>query len=100
MSTFCPLSIRVGLGAVTGSRPAALIALIAWQTIASRLLIDTTALGSARRAVLDAALAQLKPGASGGRGVAMSSPTAALVTALWVAAAVAFGAWRSAVRDV
>ncbi len=92
--------VAAGLGALTGSRPAALIGLIAWQTIASRLLIDTTALGSARRGVLDAALAQLKPGPHSGRGVAMPALTAATVAALWAALAATAGAWRTATRDL
>lgn len=92
--------VAVGLGALTGSRPAVLIGLVAWQTIASRLLIDTTALGGARRAVLDAALAQLKPGPRAGRGVAMPAVTAALIAALWAAIAVTAGAWRSLTRDL
>ncbi len=92
--------VAVGLGAITGSRPAALIGLIAWQTVASRLLIDTTALGSARRAVLDAALSKLMPGPHSDRSVAMPSAIAALITVTWMAVAIALGAWRTAVRDV
>jgi hypothetical protein len=90
--------IGVGIGALTASRPAALIGLIAWQTIASRLLLDTTALGGARRAVLDAALGQLKPGPDAGRGIAMPAGTAALIVALWAVAALAAGAWRTLTR--
>jgi ABC-type transport system involved in multi-copper enzyme maturation permease subunit len=90
--------VAVGLGALTGSRPAALISLIAWQTIATRLLLDTTALGGARKAVLDAALTQLKPGPHG-RGVTMSALLAVLVIALWAATATTLGAWRTRTRD-
>jgi hypothetical protein len=92
--------VAVGVGALTGSRPAALIGLIAWQTIASRLLLDTTALGSARRAVLDAALAQLKPGPHAGRSVTMPALMAALIAAFWVVAAVAAAGARTLTRDL
>jgi ABC-type transport system involved in multi-copper enzyme maturation permease subunit len=91
-------TVAVGVGALTGSRPAALISLIAWQTIATRLLLDTTALGGARKAVLDAALTQLKPGPHG-RGVTMSALLAVLVIALWAATATTLGAWRTRTRD-
>jgi ABC-type transport system involved in multi-copper enzyme maturation permease subunit len=90
--------VAVGVGALTGSRPAALISLIAWQTIATRLLLDTTALGGARKAVLDAALTQLKPGPHG-RDVTMSALLAVVVLALWAATATTLGAWRTRTRD-
>ena len=90
--------VAVGLGALMGSRPAALISLIAWQTIATRLLLNTPALGGVRKAVLDAALTQLKPGPHG-RDVAMSAVLAVLVIALWAAIATTLGAWRTRNRD-
>jgi ABC-type transport system involved in multi-copper enzyme maturation permease subunit len=90
--------VGVGLGALIGSRPAALISLIAWQTIATRLLLNTGALGGARKTVLDAALSQLKPGPQS-RGVVMSTLLAAVVIALWAAVATSLGAWRTAARD-
>ena len=90
--------LAVGLGALTGSRPTALISLIAWQTIATRLLLNTTALGGARKAVLDAALTQLKPGPHG-NGVTMSTLLAVVVIALWAATATTLGAWRTRNRD-
>jgi ABC-type transport system involved in multi-copper enzyme maturation permease subunit len=93
--------VAVGLGALIGSRPGALIGLIAFQTIASRVLIATTALGGARKGVLDAALTQLKPGpGSGGLGrVAMSTTVAVVVVALWALISTAVGAWRVQTRD-
>lgn len=90
--------VAVGLGALTGSRPAALISLIAWQTIATRLVLNTPSLGGARKAVLDAALTQLKPGPHG-RDVTMSALLAVVVIALWAATATTFGAWRTRTRD-
>jgi hypothetical protein len=90
--------VAVGLGALMGSRPAALISLVAWQTIATRLLLNTSALGGAGKAVLDAALTQLKPGPHD-RGVVMSAVLAVAVIALWGLVATALGAWRTATRD-
>jgi hypothetical protein len=90
--------VAVGVGALMGSRPAALISLIAWQTIATRLLLNTPALGGVRKAVLDAALTQLKPGPHG-RDVAMSAALAVVVIALWAAIAASLGAWRTRTRD-
>lgn len=90
--------VAVGVGALTGSRPAALISLIAWQTIATHLLLNTTALGGARKAVLDAALSQLKPGPHG-RDVTMSVLLAVVIIALWAGAAACLGAWRTRTRD-
>jgi ABC-type transport system involved in multi-copper enzyme maturation permease subunit len=90
--------VAVGLGALMGSRQAALISLIAWQTIATRLLLNTSALGGVRKAVLDAALTQLKPGPHS-RGVVMSAVLAVVVIALWAAIATSLGAWRTASRD-
>jgi ABC-type transport system involved in multi-copper enzyme maturation permease subunit len=91
--------VAVGLGALIGSRPGALIGLIAWQTIASRLLMDTVSLGGSRKAILDAALTQLKPGPASGRSVAMSTAVAVIVVALWALLAGAVGAWRVQTRD-
>ena len=50
-------------------------------TVASRLLLDTTALGALRKLVLDAALIQLQPGSHSDRAVAMSSAAATLIAA-------------------
>jgi hypothetical protein len=91
--------VAVGLGALIGSRPAALISFIAWQTIASRLLMDTSSLGAARHAVLDASLTKLMPGPHKGDAIVMTSITAILIIASWVIAAVVLGARRTVTRD-
>ena len=92
--------VAVGFGAVTGSRPATLIGLLAWQTIATRLLLAAATLGNVRVSVLDAAIQQLQPGPHSDRAVAMSTLTAVLVMAAWVIAATGLGAWRMQRRDV
>ncbi len=91
--------VAVGVGALIGSRSAALVSLIAWQTIATRLLLNTSALGGVRKAVLDAALTQLKPGPQS-RDVVVSTVLAVVVIALWAAIATTLGAWRTVSRDV
>lgn len=90
--------VAVGVGALMGSRGAALISLIAWQTIATRLLLNTHGLAGARKAVLDAAFIQLKPGPHE-HGVAMSALLAVVVIGLWAAIATSLGAWRTTSRD-
>lgn len=86
--------VAVGFGALTGSRPATLISLLAFQTIGSRLLLEATPLGSARKSVPDAALTQLQPGPHQDGSVAMTGLTAALVVVAWAAVAAGVGAWR------
>jgi ABC-type transport system involved in multi-copper enzyme maturation permease subunit len=90
--------VAVGVGALMGSRPAALISLIAWQTIATRYLVESSALGNVRKGVLDAALTQLKPGPPD-RTVTMSTMLAVVVVGLWAGIATWLGAWRTASRD-
>jgi ABC-type transport system involved in multi-copper enzyme maturation permease subunit len=92
--------VAVGLGALSGSRPATLISLLAFETIGSRLLLQATPLGSARRSVLDAALTQLQPGPHNHGSVTMPALTAAIVVAAWAAVATGLGAWRMQRRDL
>jgi ABC-type transport system involved in multi-copper enzyme maturation permease subunit len=93
--------VGVGLASLTTSKPAAIIALIAWQVVASPLITHINALGSARKAVLTQAVAHFSPVSVGGRGdtVAMSGATATLVLVLWIAVFLALGAWRTRTMD-
>jgi ABC-type transport system involved in multi-copper enzyme maturation permease subunit len=93
--------VGVGVASLTTSKPAAIIALIAWQVVASPLLTHITALGNARKAVLSQAIAHFSPVAVGGRGdtIAMSGATATLVLVLWVGIFLALGAWRTRTMD-
>jgi ABC-type transport system involved in multi-copper enzyme maturation permease subunit len=93
--------IGVGVASLTTSKPAAIIALIAWQVVASPLLTHINALGSARKAVLSQAIAHFSPVAVGGRGdtIAMSGATATVVLVLWVGIFLALGAWRTRTMD-
>jgi ABC-type transport system involved in multi-copper enzyme maturation permease subunit len=95
--------VSVGFAALTTSKPGAIIALIAWQLIASPLIANITSLGQTRAIVLSQALAHFSPVPleSGRRGetVTISQGTAILVTAAWLAVFLALGAWRTRRMD-
>jgi hypothetical protein len=94
-------AVAVGFASLTTSRPAAIIALIAWQLIASPLLASISLFGSARNAILYQALSHFSPVELGDRaaGVTMSGGTAALVILGWFVVFLGLGAWRTARMD-
>lgn len=93
--------VAVGFASLTTSKPGAIIALIAWQIVASPLIASIGSLGSARDAVLSQALVHFIPVHVGDRGasVTMGQGTALLVLAVWLAAFLALGAWRTRTMD-
>jgi len=93
--------IAVGLASLTTSKPAAIIALIAWQIVASPLIASIGSLGSARDGVLSQALVHFSPVRVGDRSasVAMSGTTATVVLIAWLALFLALGAWRTRTMD-
>jgi hypothetical protein len=91
--------VAVGLASLTTSKPAAIIALIAWQVVASPLITHIRALGSARKLVLTQAIAHYSPVPVGGDSVAMSATTATLVIVAWIAIFLILGAWRTRTMD-
>jgi hypothetical protein len=91
--------VAVGLASLTTSKPAAIIALIAWQVVASPLITHISALGSARKLVLTQAIAHYSPVSVGGNTIAMSATTATLVIVAWIAIFLALGAWRTRSMD-
>jgi hypothetical protein len=92
--------IALGLGSLTGSRPATITALIGWELVLSPLIVQQVSLGSLRRGLLDAALIFFKPGpASGAPLISMSVAVAILVTVAWLLVLPALGAWRMRTRD-
>lgn len=102
LSTGVLCVVAVGLAALTTSKPGAIIALIAWQVVASPLITHIESLGSARKGVLSQAIAHFSPVALGGdRGstIAMSATTSLLVLLAWVALFLALGAWRTRTMD-
>jgi ABC-type transport system involved in multi-copper enzyme maturation permease subunit len=104
LSTGVICAVAVGFASLTGSRPAALTVLIGWELVASPILAGISSLGGSRRLVLSQAIGHFSPvdvGDHGPRGVSvsMSQGTALLVLALWLAAFLALGAWRTARMD-
>jgi ABC-type transport system involved in multi-copper enzyme maturation permease subunit len=102
-------AVAVGFSSLTASRPAALVALIGWQLVASPILTNISSLGSARKLVLREAIAHFSPvalddggghhGPGGGGAVTMSATTAILVMVVWLAVLLALGAWRTRSMD-
>jgi ABC-type transport system involved in multi-copper enzyme maturation permease subunit len=102
LSTGTLCVVAVGLAALTTSKPGAIIALIAWQVVASPLITHISSLGSARKAVLTQSIAHFSPvSVEGGRSstVAMSGGTALVVLLAWVLVFLALGAWRTRTMD-
>ena len=80
-------TVAVGFASLIDSKPGAIIALIAWQVIASPLISSISSLGSGRDFVLSQAIAHFGPaGIKGARGteVVMSGGTAVIVIVIWL----------------
>jgi ABC-type transport system involved in multi-copper enzyme maturation permease subunit len=101
LSTGVLCAVAVGFASLTTSRPAAIIALIAWQVIASPLLASISIFGSARNAILYQALAHFSPVLLDARAtnLTMSGGTAAVVIVGWLAVFLGLGAWRTSRMD-
>jgi hypothetical protein len=92
--------VAVGLASATGSRPATLTALIGLELVASPLLLQTSSLGHARDALLDASVLKLAPALSPGAPVLAESLGIVLgVMLAWLVVAAAAGAWRTCRSD-
>jgi ABC-type transport system involved in multi-copper enzyme maturation permease subunit len=91
--------VAVGVASLTTSKPAAIIALIAWQVVASPLISRVSALGDARKGVLTQAIAHFSPVPVGGDILTMSATTAVIVLIVWVALFLGLGAWRTRTMD-
>jgi ABC-type transport system involved in multi-copper enzyme maturation permease subunit len=95
--------LATGVICVVAVAFASIIALIAWQVVASPLLVSITALGRARAGVLSQAIAHFSPvhvdGGGRGASVSLSSGTAVLVLLAWIALFCALGAWRTSTMD-
>jgi ABC-type transport system involved in multi-copper enzyme maturation permease subunit len=102
LATGVVCAVAVGFASLTTSKPGAIIALIAWQIVATPLIVSISSLGSARNFVLAAALAHMSPMSVGGgheSDLAMSLGTALLVIVLWLVVFVGLGAWRTRTMD-
>ena len=99
-------AVAVGFASLTTSKPAAIIALIAWQVVASPLLSSISSLGSARNFILIQALGHFSPvglddGGHRGSGIiTMGGGTALLVIVVWLVVFLGLGAWRTRTMDV
>lgn len=96
--------VAVGFASLVDSKPGAIIALIAWQIVASPLIVAIESLGTARDGVLTQALTHFSPvrfetGRHGAAILTMSTATAVLVVAAWLVVFVALGAWRANTMD-
>jgi len=94
--------VAVGFASLTTSKPGAIIALIAWQIVASPLIAHVSSLGGARRGLLSQAIAHFSPvNVEGGHGatVTMSGGLAFIVLILWLVVFFALGAWRTRTMD-
>ena len=93
-------AVAVGLAAMTLSRPATITVLIGFQLVASPILLQATALGAARKLLLDASVLHFAPAHSGGPPViSESTGVAALVMLAWVVLSAALGLWRTCTLD-
>jgi ABC-type transport system involved in multi-copper enzyme maturation permease subunit len=105
LSTAVICAVAVGFSSLTASKPAALVALIGWQLVASPILTDISSLGSSRELVLREAIDYFTPvGLGGGHGpgaqtVTLSLGTALVVMAGWLVVFAALGAWRTRTMD-
>jgi ABC-type transport system involved in multi-copper enzyme maturation permease subunit len=94
--------LAVGLASCLTSKPGALTALIAWQIIASPLIVQISSLGGSRKLILSQAIAHFSPvHLDGGHGsvVSMSGGTALVVLLGWIVVFLALGAWRTRRMD-
>jgi hypothetical protein len=96
--------VSVGFASLTTSKPGAIIALIAWQIVASPLIVAISSLGSARDGVLSQAVDHYSPvrfegGRHGGTVLTMSGATALLVVVAWLVVFLGLGAWRTRTMD-
>jgi hypothetical protein len=96
--------LGLGLASLTGSRAYTIGILIAWRTIVSHILVAISSLGVYREVVPDVSFVRLAPAAvednvNDAPHVGASLAAAIVIPLLWVAVAVALGAWRTATRD-
>jgi hypothetical protein len=93
------VALAIGLAAFASSRVVVGV-LIAWNAIVAHLLIAIGSLGGVRRFIDVAAAEHLLPRAVNDTPIAMSTATAVLVLAVWVAVIQQAGMWWVNRRDV
>ncbi|MHB1538941.1 MAG: ABC transporter permease [Solirubrobacteraceae bacterium] len=96
-------ALAVGFASLTASRPAALVAMIGWELVASPILATIQSLGKARDALFGQAIIHFAPVSFGegprGTAVSMSAGIAILVLVLWLLVLLGLGAWRTRTMD-
>lgn len=94
--------LAVAFGSLTGSKPATIIAMIAWQIVASPILASISTLGSARDWLFSQAIIHFSPvhfEGTRGETVAMGLGIAIVVLIVWLAVFLALGAYRTRTMD-
>ncbi|MFI5004275.1 MAG: hypothetical protein ACHQE6_04605 [Solirubrobacterales bacterium] len=103
LSTGMLCVVAVGFAALTTSKAGAIIALIAWQIVASPVLANISSLGGARKGLLSQAITHFSPVGTGGGGhgatVTLSGGLAVIVLVAWLVVFLALGAWRTSTMD-
>jgi ABC-type transport system involved in multi-copper enzyme maturation permease subunit len=92
-------AFAVGVGSLTGSRGATLVAVIGWQTVATQLLLHIPSLGAARDWLLTASLGQLMPVPGDIAGISMAAGLAVAVVCAWAIVPTLIGGWRTHTTD-
>jgi ABC-type transport system involved in multi-copper enzyme maturation permease subunit len=95
--------LALGISSLAGSRTTTIGVLLAWRLALTPIVLSISFLGGGRAVLPDAGLEHLAPQAFAsdlqiGK-FGMSTGLSVLVLALWTAAALGFGAWRTATRD-
>jgi hypothetical protein len=102
LATGFDLIVALGFASLVGSRAVTNGVLIGWQFIAAPLLAQVSFLGSLRQALYPSALDRLNPAPPSGETSFVflhSAGVAFVVLAIWLAAALLAGGWRTATRD-
>jgi ABC-type transport system involved in multi-copper enzyme maturation permease subunit len=101
MTTGVICVVAVGFASATGSRAAALTALIGWHLVASPIIASISSLGSSRELLLSEAMAHYSPVHLGDRSASVTLSGGAAVAVLlgWSVLFLAIGAWRTREMD-
>lgn len=93
--------VAVGFASLVTSKPGAIIALIAWQVVASPLISSIGSLGKVREIILNQAISHFSPITLDGHAtnLTLSEGTALLVLVGWLVVFLALGAWRTSTVD-
>jgi len=94
-------AVSVGFASLVTSKPGAIVALIAWQVVASPLISSIGSLGKAREIILSQAVSHFSPITLDGHAtnLTLSAGAALLVLVGWLAVFLALGAWRTRTMD-